>query len=250
MTTTTLKQKMARASVGVLAAGLIIGQAAQASAGTAVAPVAHTSVLTASSAAPCEHADTPMRPRSAYSHGHKGYEVYKRDRRHIASAVLCLVNAERQAANLPVFPGTEALRIAAKRHANESVAEGWWGKATPGKNCRPVKDQSGRDTDQCDPHYNPQTGSTAESRISDTGYVTGCTSWWIGENAYVGWGPGKATARAAVDWWMHSPGHRTNILNPKFTDMGAGVNGGSADPDGAAVNPSGTFVQDFGHCDR
>jgi uncharacterized protein YkwD len=43
-------------------------------------------------------------------------------------------------------------------------------------------------------------------------------------------------AKAALDMWMHSPGHRANILNPKFTYLGAGA---------AHYNNSGFFDMDY-----
>jgi uncharacterized protein YkwD len=39
-----------------------------------------------------------------------------------------------------------------------------------------------------------------------------------GENVALG----QSGAVEALDSWMHSRGHRTNILNPDFTEMGAG----------------------------
>ena len=39
-----------------------------------------------------------------------------------------------------------------------------------------------------------------------------------GENVALG----QLSAKKALDGWMHSRGHRTNILNPNFTEMGAG----------------------------
>ena len=39
-----------------------------------------------------------------------------------------------------------------------------------------------------------------------------------GENVALG----QSSAMEALDGWMHSRGHRTNILNPDFTEMGAG----------------------------
>lgn len=40
----------------------------------------------------------------------------------------------------------------------------------------------------------------------------------IGENVAFG----QQSAAKVIDSWMHSPGHRTNILNSVFTEMGAG----------------------------
>ena len=53
------------------------------------------------------------------------------------------------------------------------------------------------------------------SRIEAAGY----TSWTAaGEN--VAWN--QPTVTAVVEAWMNSPGHRANILNPVFTQMGFG----------------------------
>ena len=39
-----------------------------------------------------------------------------------------------------------------------------------------------------------------------------------GENVALG----QSSAEKALDGWMHSRGHRANILTPDFTEMGAG----------------------------
>jgi len=39
-----------------------------------------------------------------------------------------------------------------------------------------------------------------------------------GENVALG----QSSATEALDGWMHSRGHRTNILNPDFTELGVG----------------------------
>ena len=41
----------------------------------------------------------------------------------------------------------------------------------------------------------------------------------IGENLAVGY----PTAAAVVDGWMHSPGHRANVLQPVFDEVGVAV---------------------------
>jgi len=69
-----------------------------------------------------------------------------------------------------------------------------------------------------------------EDRIAAANY-----RWrMLGENVAFG----QANAAKVVDSWMHSPGHRTNILNATFTEMGAGY----------AVDRSGRpyYVQVFG----
>ncbi|MEV6572488.1 CAP domain-containing protein [Streptomyces sp. NPDC051577] len=63
-------------------------------------------------------------------------------------------------------------------------------------------------------HTGPD-GSTMSGRISATGYTWSAT----GENI----ARGQANATEVVDSWMKSPGHRANILNCDFTEIGVGV---------------------------
>ncbi|MEM9746519.1 MAG: CAP domain-containing protein [Actinomycetota bacterium] len=58
-------------------------------------------------------------------------------------------------------------------------------------------------------------GSNPGQRIARQGYVF--RTW--GENAAVGY----RTAAGVMDGWMGSPGHRGNLLNPSFTEIGMGV---------------------------
>ena len=53
---------------------------------------------------------------------------------------------------------------------------------------------------------------------------TSCFTVLKYHNAYKGENiaAGYPNSRAAMDGWMHSPGHRANILNPKFTKIGIG----------------------------
>ena len=54
----------------------------------------------------------------------------------------------------------------------------------------------------------------AEDRLAAANY-----RWQTyGENVALG----QSSAAAVLESWMHSRGHRTNILNPDFTEMGAG----------------------------
>jgi len=54
----------------------------------------------------------------------------------------------------------------------------------------------------------------AEDRLAAADY-----RWQTyGENVALG----QSSAAAALDSWMHSRGHRKNILNPHFTELGAG----------------------------
>jgi uncharacterized protein YkwD len=42
--------------------------------------------------------------------------------------------------------------------------------------------------------------------------------WSVGENLY--WSSGPTTASGSVDAWMESPGHRANILDPAWRQIG------------------------------
>jgi uncharacterized protein YkwD len=71
-------------------------------------------------------------------------------------------------------------------------------------------------------HTLPQAAyPTLEDRMAAAGYA------WrrVGENLAFG----QRNAAAAVDTWMQSPGHRENILNDEFVDIGAGF---VVDPNG------------------
>lgn len=54
---------------------------------------------------------------------------------------------------------------------------------------------------------------------SMSGLLAGCHAQYVGENV----GYGAVSADAMVAMWMASPGHRANILNPRFTSIGIGA---------------------------
>jgi uncharacterized protein YkwD len=58
-------------------------------------------------------------------------------------------------------------------------------------------------------------GRNIEARLPAFGYVHWHT---IGENIAAG----QTTPAKVVDSWMHSPGHRANILRPDFREIGIG----------------------------
>jgi uncharacterized protein YkwD len=52
-------------------------------------------------------------------------------------------------------------------------------------------------------------------------YLQGASSYRIGEN--IAWGTGSyGTPRGAMNGWLHSAGHRENILNASFAELGIG----------------------------
>jgi uncharacterized protein YkwD len=135
----------------------------------------------------------------------------------MAEATLCLVNGERADRGLAPLSGNARLADAATAYAQDLVAGQYFS-------------HTGRD------------GSGVLERIKRSGYVPRGAAYVLGEN--LAWGSGAlATPGAIVNAWMNSPGHRDNILNPDFREMGVGVvrgNPRSADGRGA------TYATEFG----
>ena len=78
-------------------------------------------------------------------------------------------------------------------------------------------------------------GSSPWDRINATGYQFASA----GENIAAGY----ATPQAAMNGWMNSPGHRANILNCNFQDIGVGYY--YRNPDPGQVNYRHYWVQVF-----
>ena len=134
------------------------------------------------------------------------------------TAVLCLVNRERAARGLVALRADARLDRAAAAHSLDMVRHRYFDHTSP-------------------------TGSTVLSRIRATGYLAHARAWAAGEN--IAWATGRlATPTAIVAAWMHSPGHRANILRPQFRDVGTGVAVGVPAP---GIRLGGvTYTQDFG----
>ncbi|MFE6068934.1 CAP domain-containing protein [Streptomyces sp. NPDC056525] len=104
--------------------------------------------------------------------------------------VIALANTEREKAGCGPLHSESHLRSAAQGHADDMAARDYY------------------------EHDNPE-GGDAGDRMTGAGYTW---STW-GENIHRG---PKTPARAMEDW-MDSPGHRANILNCSFKDIGVGV---------------------------
>ncbi|HWC25664.1 MAG TPA: CAP domain-containing protein, partial [Solirubrobacteraceae bacterium] len=86
---------------------------------------------------------------------------------------------------------------------------------------------------------------TLTSRVrGGTSYLRGrLASWSLGEN--IAWGSGeRATPQEIVRAWMRSPGHRRNILERRFRNIGIGVATGA--PGDVSGRPAATYTTDFG----
>lgn len=105
--------------------------------------------------------------------------------------ILALVNAERQRAGLNPVVSSVTLTMQATQYACEMIQYDFFD------------------------HVNPVTGSTLGDRARQFGY----DFYIVGENL----GAGQATPRQVFRDWMDSPGHRRNILDPRFVELGVGV---------------------------
>jgi uncharacterized protein YkwD len=88
--------------------------------------------------------------------------------------------------------------------------------------------------------HDSRDGTSFLERIRRSGYLDGASSWAVGEN--IAWGSGRlSTPRSIASAWMHSPGHRANILGRTFRAIGIGIANGTPSGDGGA-----TYTTDFG----
>jgi uncharacterized protein YkwD len=136
----------------------------------------------------------------------------------IAAATLCIVNAERRAKGLGALTENAQLAAAAFGHASDMVAKSYFA-------------------------HDGLDGSSMADRIAATGYLPESGTWALGEN--LAWGTGSlATPRSIVNSWMNSQGHRENLLNGRYKELGQGIvigNPGSTNGAGA------TYAHAFGY---
>ncbi|KOU20399.1 RNA polymerase [Streptomyces sp. WM6372] len=115
----------------------------------------------------------------------------------VAGQVIALVNSERAAAGCGPLKEDPQLRSAAQGHSDDMAARSFFD------------------------HTNPD-GADPGKRTTAAGY-----RWsTYGENI----ARGQQTAASVMDSWMKSPGHRANILNCSFKDIGVGIHSGPGGP--------------------
>ncbi|MET8546536.1 CAP domain-containing protein, partial [Kitasatospora sp. NPDC004799] len=114
-----------------------------------------------------------------------------------AQQVVDLVNVERSKAGCGPVSAEPRLASAAQSHSDDMADRNYFDHASP-------------------------EGNHADHRIEAAGY-----SWstW-GENI----ARGQKDPAAVMDSWMNSPGHRANILNCSFKQLGVGVRTGANGP--------------------
>jgi uncharacterized protein YkwD len=132
------------------------------------------------------------------------------------SATLCLLNNERAANGLPPLASQPQLETAATGYSQAMVQQHFFAHTSP-------------------------SGDTLQDRLR--AYISGVTTWDIGEN--LAWGEGSyATPASVVGGWMRSEGHRANILNGTFREIGIGIVAGT--PGGSPPESSATYTAEFG----
>ncbi|MEU0144440.1 sigma-70 family RNA polymerase sigma factor [Streptomyces sp. NPDC006288] len=115
----------------------------------------------------------------------------------VADEVIGLVNAERSKAGCASVSGNSKLATAASRHSADMVARDYFSHTSP-------------------------DGTDPGARITAAGY-----RWsTYGENI----AKGQQTAESVMDAWMNSEGHRANILNCDFKEIGVGREDSSGGP--------------------
>ena len=134
----------------------------------------------------------------------------------LANAAVCLVNQERTQRGLKPLRVNKRLSKAAAKHARDMASRGYFSHDTEG-------------------------GGDFVSRIKSAGYISRASFPSLGEDLAYGSGS-LGSARAIVQSWMESPGHRANILCRKFRELGIGVAFG----DPGAGQPGAIYAIDFG----
>ncbi|MGT2528104.1 CAP domain-containing protein [Streptomyces nojiriensis] len=119
-----------------------------------------------------------------------------------AAAVLSLVNQERAAAGCPALTLNAKLTQAAQDHSADMAAH-------------------------ANMSHTGSDGSDPGTRITRAGYAWSS----YGENVAYGY----STPEKVMEGWMNSPGHRANILNCSFKEIGIGL-----------AQPNSYWTQDFG----
>jgi uncharacterized protein YkwD len=133
----------------------------------------------------------------------------------VRHATVCLLNRQRTRHGLPRFHVHRSLTNAASKYAQLMVRQRFFDHVSP-------------------------AGTTMAQRIKRTHYLSHAQGWSLGEN--IAWGQGAlATPKQIVNAWMHSAGHRRNILDRSFREIGIGVALGA--PNGTA---GATYVNEFG----
>lgn len=136
----------------------------------------------------------------------------------MTSATLCLLNQQRAANGLRALTEQSQLDAASLGHSQDMVRRQYFAHDTLG-------------------------GGDFVDRLIAAGYaLTENDGWALGEN--LAWGSNELSTPAnIVDALMHSPGHRANILDRGYSEIGIGIVIGAPVPD---TPNAATYTTDFG----
>jgi uncharacterized protein YkwD len=133
----------------------------------------------------------------------------------VRGATLCLINQQRRAQGLAPLRSNGRLQAAATRYSRQMVRQRFFDHIAP-------------------------DGTTFDQRVRAAGYVSFQT---LAEN--IAWGSGqRATPAHIVNGWMHSSGHRRNILDRGLHEIGIGIVPGA--PEDVGGQRAATYTTDFG----
>lgn len=136
----------------------------------------------------------------------------------LRDATLCLLNAERTPRGRPALRENARLTEASQAYSKLMVDRQFFAHVTP-------------------------DGVDLRARLLGVGYIVPSTSWMVGEN--LAWGTGSlATPARIVESWVESPGHRENILEPEFREVGLGIVTGT--PNSRMTSGAATYATAFG----
>ena len=135
----------------------------------------------------------------------------------------------------PIYKQERAMRCMtnfARRHAGR----GGFARSAKLSNS---SDRKGEDILRCDSFSHSACGRDFTFWLQRVNFIGGC--WTAGEN--IAWGTGDlGSARAVFRAWMHSAGHRQNVLAGEFSQLGVSLRIGTLEGNrGAHV-----WVQHFG----
>jgi uncharacterized protein YkwD len=160
--------------------------------------------------------ESPSQKRSACG-SDAGEWARELDLRRTQELTICLLNERRARHALVPLTSEPRLEIAAQRYTKDMVTRRFFA-------------------------HDDLNGLDPQDRILMAGYPALHLS--TGEN--LAWGTGvESSPVEIVDGWMHSPGHRANILEAAFTEVGVGVSAGIP-ADVEAERPGATYATSFG----
>jgi uncharacterized protein YkwD len=137
--------------------------------------------------------------------------------RELVRATLCLLNDQRERRGLAKLRLNQRLSGVAADHAADMVRRTYFS-------------------------HQSLTGASFVDRIRRSGYLRSVSAWSVGEN--LAWGSGtRSTPRSIMRAWMNSPGHRANILEHRYREIGIGIASGA--PKGS-WDDAATYATEFG----